>query len=261
MSRFIPIEFQKSFDKTQQNAFVLQATYTKDECCFGSQFGGYPFWQKGFDIPMDEEGFPMALLVQINFAEVPPHPDLPQSGILQFFIPKQDDYYGANLENKGSGQLISKFWKDPDFSKQQEWPKTLSEDDLVPVNGKHSLLFTEKKEVAGIDTIECAEALQKNPFEALEDVSLNEKEATQFFDNIAHFADAKGHKLLGYPYFLDLEPRKSSDYRLLLQIDTDMEDDNDIMWGDNGVGYLFIRNEDLKNHRFDNVWFYWDCAT
>ncbi len=52
---------------------------------------------------MDTDDTPMALLVQINFADVPAHPDLPQKGILQYFIPKQDEYYGANkLSVQGS---------------------------------------------------------------------------------------------------------------------------------------------------------------
>lgn len=260
MANFIPIEFQKSFDKTRQPAFHIQAAYSTSDNRLSSQFGGYPYWQSGADMPMDDDDSPMALLAQINFADVPAHPDLPSQGILQFFIPKQDDYYGADFDNVGAGALITQFWPNPSTDALIDWPNNLKEDDLTPVNGCHALTFTSTEDVAGIDTIECAEAMNANPFEVLEDVALNEKEETQFFDNITDFTESYGHKLLGYPYFTQEEPRQDSSYRLLLQIDTDMDGDNDIMWGDNGVGQLFIRDEDLKQQRFDKVWFYWDCC-
>ncbi len=259
MSRFIPIEFQKSFAKTQQTAIAITATFSTDDNRLGSRFGGYPYWQADINPPMDTDNTPMALLAQLNFAEVPTHPDLPEKGILQFFIPKHDDYYGADLENIGAGQLVTQFWPNPDKSLLTDWQENLNYDDLTPINGTHRLSFKEKQDIAGIDTIECADSMQTNPFEVLEDVSLNEKEENLFYETITAEVAAQGHKLLGYPYFVGEEPRENSDYRLLLQIDTDIDGDNDIMWGDNGIGYLFIRDEDLKARRFDRVWFWWDC--
>ncbi len=260
MSNFIPIEFQKAFDKTRKQAFEIQATYSTDSNRLSSQFGGYPYWEGGVEIPMDSDNSPMALLAQINFAEVPSHPDVPQQGILQIFIPKNDDAYGVDFDNPSAQPVVAQFWTSPDESKLGDWSENLTDDDLTPVNGKHVLAFVAKDEVAGIDTIECAEAMKANPFEVLEDVALNEKEEAQFFDNITEYTASYGHKLLGYPYFTQEEPRSTSDYRLLLQIDTDMDGDNDIMWGDNGVGHVFIRDEDLRHQKFDNMWLYWDCC-
>lgn len=260
MANFIPIEFQKSFDKTEQNAIAITATFTASPPPLGSQFGGYPYWQDNVDLPLDEDGTPMALLAQINFADIPKHPDLPDHGILQFFIPKHDDYYGADLDRVSRGQLITQFWENPHPDQAINWPQNLSQDDLIPTNGAHRLQFDHQKDYAGIDTLECANALGANPFEILEDTALNEKEEMQFFDAITDFTANYGHKLLGYPYFAQTDPRDNNDYRLFLQIDTDMDGDNDIMWGDNGVGHVFIRNVDLLAKQFDKVWFYWDCC-
>lgn len=260
MSQFIPIEFQKSFAKTQQTAIAIRAVFSPSGNRMGSQFGGYPYWQADVEIPLDSDNTPLALLVQINFADVPTHPELPDSGILQFFIPKNDEHYGADFVDFSRAKLLSYFWPQPDESLLTDWPENLSHDDLTPVNGAHHLSFSQKQAVAGIDTIECAESLQKNPFEVLEDVSLNEKEESLFFDAICDYAAAEGHQLLGYPYFIHEEPRSNSDYRLLLQIDSDTSEDNDIMWGNQGIGQLFIRQKDLKNHRFDRVCLYWDCC-
>lgn len=259
MSAFIPIEFQKAFEKTRQTAIAITAKYSDSPNRLSSAFGGTPYWQADQDIPLDNNGNQLILLAQINFAEVPHHPDLPTRGLLQFFIPRDDEQYGANLDVVGAdSRLITYFWENPQAEKLGDWVGNISEDDLSPIFGAHQLSFTPKDEYAGIDTIECAEALAANPFEVLEDVALNDKEEHAFFDAITEYAAAHGHKLLGYPYFVHEEPRENSDYRLLLQIDTDMDGDNDIMWGDNGVGQLFIRHDDLLAKRFQRSWLYWD---
>lgn len=258
---FIPIEFQKALQKTAQQAVAIDAAYTDSPALMQSRFGGLPYWESGRDVPVDDHDEPLALLAQINFAEVPAHALLPSQGILQLFIPKSDDYYGADLDAVGAaGQLRSQFWPEPNADKAIDWPdESTSVDDLIPVFGAHVLSFNTKTESAGIDTIECAAALGANPFEVLEDVALNEKEETLFYDAIVDYTASHGHKLLGYPYFTQGEPREGSEYRLLLQIDTDMDGDNDIMWGDNGVGHVFIQETDLHAQRFDRLWFYWDC--
>lgn len=269
MADFIPIEFQKAFEKTRQTAVAITATYCAEPDRLTSQFGGIPYWQDDVEVPLDSDNTPLALLAQINFADLPEtaaiKTQLPNSGILQFFIPKQHDFYGADLDEPfalgdNDSELVVQFWENPDRERLADWHDSPNEEDLLPVNGSHTLQFSLKDDVAGMDTIECAEAMNANPFEVLEDVALNEKEETLFFDAITDFTASHGHKLLGYPYFTQGDPRESSDYRLLLQIDTDMDDDNDIMWGDSGVGWFFIRDEDLQAKRFDNVGFYWDCC-
>lgn len=260
---FIPIEFQKAFQKTEQIAVAITATYTDNPMVMASRFGGLPYWEKGRERLTDTHGQALALLAQINFAELPVHADLsdlPKTGILQFFMPTDDDYYGANInEVGGEDRVVTQFWQNPDAEKMVVWSAAVDKNALVPVFGAHMLTFQSKQDYANIDTIECAEALSANPFEVLEDVALNEKEEQLFFDAITDYTAAHGHKLLGYPSFIDGDPRENSDYRLLLQIDTDMNGDNDIMWGDNGIGQLFIRNEDLQARRFERAWLYWDC--
>ena len=71
-----------------------------------------------------------------------------------------------------------------------------------------------------------------------------------------------GHKILGYPFFTQWDPRdedgtyKGKKYdTLLLQIDSV----GDILWGDSGVGNFFINEEDLKSKNFSNVMYTWDC--
>jgi len=50
----------------------------------------------------------------------------------------------------------------------------------------------------------------------------------------------------------------SSDWRLLFQIDSD--DDLDIMWGDCGTIYFWIREQDARVGNFTNPWLIFQCA-
>jgi uncharacterized protein YwqG len=48
------------------------------------------------------------------------------------------------------------------------------------------------------------------------------------------------------------------DWQLLLQLDSD--DNLDLMWGDSGMLYFWIRKQDLERHDFSNVWCEMQCA-
>lgn len=50
----------------------------------------------------------------------------------------------------------------------------------------------------------------------------------------------------------------ADDWILLLQIDSD--ESIDLMWGDVGSIYYWIRHEDLARQRFDSVWMALQCS-
>ncbi len=63
----------------------------------------------------------------------------------------------------------------------------------------------------------------------------------------------QGHKIGGYPFFTQTDPREWEEkYQqhdiLLLQIDTD--DSLNIMWGDSGVANFFIKKRRFVNSKF-----------
>ena len=51
-----------------------------------SKIGGLPYLPPDAEYPRNPDRQPLTLLAQINFAEMPPLPDFPTSGILQWFI-------------------------------------------------------------------------------------------------------------------------------------------------------------------------------
>ena len=53
-----------------------------------------------------------------------------------------------------------------------------------------------------------------------------------------------------------LEPN-AKNWQLLLQIDSNEE--NEMMWGDGGRLYFWIKKDDLLNKNFDKTWFSLQC--
>ena len=70
-----------------------------------------------------------------------------------------------------------------------------------------------------------------------------------------------GHKIGGYPYFIEYDPREENAPHtfLLLQIDIDNIEGEEICWGNlGGIANFFISSEDLDNCKFDNIFFHWE---
>ena len=80
--------------------------------------------------------------------------------------------------------------------------------------------------------------------------------------NASLLKEPTGHKIGGYPYFIEYDPREENDPHtfLLLQIDSDDIEDKEIIWGDCGVANFFISPEDMANCKFDDVLYNWDCS-
>lgn len=77
---------------------------------------------------------------------------------------------------------------------------------------------------------------------------------SQLASNGLYCGDASGYE----------DPRRkqleagAKDWRLLFQMDTD--DDLDIMWGDCGMLYFWIKEQDARNNDFDKSWFILQCS-
>ncbi len=77
-------------------------------------------------------------------------------------------------------------------------------------------------------------------------------------DEYGKMVRPQGHKIGGYAYFTQDDPRRASDPMLLLfQLDSDER--MDLMWGDMGVGHFFIREKDLVARDFSRVLYDWDA--
>ncbi|MEA5468774.1 YwqG family protein [Spirulina sp. 06S082] len=234
--------------------FVSETTWTQ------SKFGGLPYLPKAVEYPKTPEGDYLFLLAQINFAEVPTLENLPNQGILQFYI-ASDDLYGMNFENmnRQAGFRVLYF---PDVSDRSDDLVTdfsfLPEPDDLPMEKGITarLQFTSK--IAPISVGDYQFPVIFKP----EFAEGEEESYWEFLEEYEEFFEPGSHQLGGYPYFTQSDPRENIDteeaYRLLLQIDS--TDDDKIMWGDVGIGNFFIKTSALKKLDFTDVLYNWDCG-
>ena len=77
-----------------------------------------------------------------------------------------------------------------------------------------------------------------------------------------YLSNGAGHKIGGYPDFAQYDPREDDNFHdtLLLQIESEWNEQYSVMFGDAGVANFFINREDLAHCKFDDVLYNWDCG-
>ncbi|MDE6365213.1 MAG: DUF1963 domain-containing protein [Lachnospiraceae bacterium] len=70
-----------------------------------------------------------------------------------------------------------------------------------------------------------------------------------------------GHTMLGYPAFIQFDPRRNAKYydTVLLQLHSELEEEDYICWADGGIANFFINSEALAQRDFSKVMYCWDC--
>ncbi len=254
---------QDYLNRTLQPAVPFRLDDAHDRPHIGqSKIGGNPYLPLNADYPRNANGEPLTLLAQVNFAEMPPLPNFPSSGLLQFFIDGTDYSYGMDFEYQSREnyrvvyhpevtQDLAQFCSD--FAPFQA---ASLEEDALPMNGEYRIVFQDVVQ----QPITCSDFRNEltNDWE---------KRDTQILDVLFDQYSGEGHRIGGYPFFTQDDPRAYLPHLqqhtiLLLQLDSDSGDgDADkVLWGDAGVGNFFITPEDLQRRDFGNVLFTWDCC-
>lgn len=257
-------KYSEKFKQTLKPFIQLTVKPEKTEL-WESKFGGNPYIPIGFDYPKNSTGNILCLLAQINFEEMPITDGFPEKGILQFFINFSEDSpdtIGMNFEDQVRQENFRVIYHEEvtkDSSKLLTDFSFISDEDLYesPVSGEYKVYPSISFEPVSATSYEFWELLGVNEDE-LEDDEL---------DELYEAFEATGHKIGGYPYFTQSDPRDGlEDYSnfdtLLFQLDSDSEEDTgiEIMWGDSGVGNFFINSNDLKKLDFSKVLYNWDCC-
>ena len=229
-----------------------------------SKFGGVPYWLPEMPYPVDNNGEKLALLAQIDLAELPSLPDFPTTGLLQFFI-SNDDLAGLDTDNllsqKGYRVVYHAIVK-PNISEKEVLNLAIPLENMPLGDTQYQLSFDLGSQSMGLGDYRF-EKLFKTTAEKLkiefdEDDELLDLIEEEAYDKL-HNSTA-GHHIGGYPFFTQSDPRGDEPLTehniLLLQIDSK----NGILWGDAGVGNFFITADDLKKRDFSRVLYHWDCA-
>ena len=240
-----------------------------------SKFGGLGWWDLSKPYPAGENGEPLVLLAQINFAEIPHLPDFPETGLLQFYV-AADDLYGADFAlatrlDQKNFRVVYHEKTDEGITEAQIralGAKTAADLDdeeyLFPFKKEYALEFSLEESAinptcAGFeDAVKAAAAL----FGLLFPKNAN---ALELFDEDTYnsFLPAEpNHRIGGHPFFTQTDPREICEFdTLLFQMDSDFSEEvaGEICWGDAGIANFFISREDLAKRDFSRVLYNWDC--
>ena len=202
-----------------------------------SRFGGQPDVPAGFTWPVFETAVPedetvkprpLAFLAQFDCASLAPLDReglLPKTGLLSFFYELGSQRWGYDPKDAGCARV---YWFDGAPLAPAGFPADLPEDFRLPELGWPDIIQNNM-------TLEC------------ELVS-------------------RGHYLGGRWESVPMEERDQlrkpsvEGWQLLFQLDTVESGGFELMFGDCGRIYFYIRNEDLAARRFDRVWLIQQCC-
>ena len=259
---------------TQREVIGIELSLADVLAVTDSKVGGVPYIPKGGALPRSADGKPLFMLAQINCEQLPENSLYPKKGLLQFWIADTEDpLYGLDYDDPCSNDFkrvlyfstIGEALSIDDFISDYTF-----DDNHLPFNSKKQFALHFKKDTESI-------SLEERAANQLFFEKWNEAFSTQittideFFEEVPNdiceeinaslLKEPTGHKIGGYPYFIEYDPREENDPHtlLLLQIDIDNVEGEEIYWGNGGgVANFFVSPEDMTNCKFDDVLFHWE---
>lgn len=265
-----------------KEVIYIKAEKVDDLSLEESKFGGFPFVPLGGAIPTNAEGSQLALLAQINCAQLPENNMYPSDGWLQVWC-LEDEMYGfcsdtiqpetnqkvlyipAGTQGEPLERVVAMYqpygneecplW----FVDEQGaiWGMRLSfthgQQGITYSDGRFRDLFLDRWN-------------KHYPEQAVENFY---DLPDEIFENMVDSHDGPdcAHQLGGYPYFTQYDPRYEFDSaelakytEVLFQIDSQFDTKWDLCWGDAGVRNFFISREYLEALDFSDLLYNFDCC-
>ena len=109
--------YEKLYEKRMLPAVFIKPS--EQQALFaGSRAGGKPYADGTKEIPHTKNGYPTVFLMQINFSEIGAATELPDHGILQFFMGDQDGNVGFEMKTLFYPEINEMLSEDPG----KTWP-------------------------------------------------------------------------------------------------------------------------------------------
>ncbi|MDD4842898.1 MAG: YwqG family protein [Anaerotignum sp.] len=285
------MDIKKELEEMNRNMVHLSIKEKADYICGATRFGGAPDVPQDFVWPTFEvkaysdneiKVRPLSFIAQFNCAEISVLDKeglLPQTGVLSFFYEMDSQLWGFDPKDMGCARV---YWFEqiPSLT-AAKFPVDLPEEFCFP---QLKMKASSEKSLPSFEDV----------FLGRERVYLERFGDFDLFDHtrkeLGYTTPENASKLLGWPdviqnnmtkecelisrgYYLgdgwkdipqcDLyESAKTSieDWRLLFQLDTVKYEDFELMFGDCGRLFFYIRKEDLVARRFDRVWLILQCS-
>ncbi len=250
-----------------------------------SRFGGRPDLPPGFAWPtfhtatfddFRERDHSLGFLLQIDCSELPADCDplLPRHGLLSFFYEMESQRWGYDPQDAGCCRV---FWfEDPAALCPADIPGDLAGDFRFPPIG---IRFVSEATLPDASDFALLSPDDINP-DAFDEARAslgvtspaNASRLSGWPDTLQGNMTtpceliSRGHYLGGSWESVTAEEQAEADrmspdaWRLLLQLDTVKDGDFELVFGDCGRIYFYIRREDLAARRFDRVWLILQCG-
>ena len=265
-----------------KEVIYIKAEKVDDLSLEESKFGGFPFVPLGGAIPTNAEGSQLALLAQINCAQLPENNMYPSDGWLQVWC-LEDEMYGF-CSDTIQPETNQKVLYIP--AGTQGEPLERGEAMYQPYGNEECPLWFVDEQGAiwgmrlsfthGQQGITYSDGRFRDLFLDRWNKHYPEQAVENFYDlpdeifeNMVDSHDGPdcAHQLGGYPYFTQYDPRYEFDSaelakytEVLFQIDSQFDTKWDLCWGDAGVRNLFISRESLEALDFSDLLYNFDCC-
>lgn len=258
----------------------------KDSLPAKSKFGGNPTVPSGFEWPRfsaknyDDEvaNRPLSFLCQIDLSDVAALDKddlLPKKGLLLFFYELESMVWGFDPADLGCSHVY--YFEDTASLVSVPFPDDMADEYKIK---EYDLKFSAADSYPYYEELEC---------HAKVDVDREEYDDT--LEKRGYDGDFERHKLLGYADLIqgemltecerttrglycgnhesyastpsdvkdDIE-KKATEWVLLFQMASIEDDDFELMFGDVGNIYFYIKKQDLKDQNFDKTWLVLQCG-
>lgn len=248
-------EFETDLKQYEREFVQIKAIPRKEQIpddnlnLLDSKFLGIPFYPKEKEYPKDQKGKPMIMIAQLNFEQIPPLEHFPKEGILQLFLSRTDWYdEDSKIVYHSKEELDKESLEDFSFLSINDYQE-------MPIYKLHQLSFEKGIDKGGSEDSQFDYLFGADDYwDFIE--CLTEEQEMEFSD----YFNSGGHKIGGYAEFTQSDPRDyNSENREDLQI-LQIDVDDHIMFGDSGLGHIFISKENLIHQDFSKAYFYWDCC-
>ena len=236
----------------------------------------------GGAIPTNAEGSQLALLAQINCAQLPENNMYPNDGWLQIWC-LEDEMYGfcsdtIQPETNQKVLYIPAGTQGEPLERVEAMyqPYTNEECPLWFVDEQGAIWGMRLSFTHGQQGITYSDGRFRDLFLDRWNKRYPEQAVENFYDlpdeifeNMVDSHDGPdcAHQLGGYPYFTQYDPRYEFDSaelakytEVLFQIDSQFDTKWDLCWGDAGVRNLFISRENLEALDFSDLLYNFDCC-
>ena len=245
----------RSRTKKKSLRLIERKGFTPTLTC--SKLGGVPYWDMKLPFPEDG-GEKMIMAAQINLSEAPVKTLLPDHGLLQFFLPADEEdisgfpatvIYHETIDPTVTAEDVMALGITT-AAEDFEYCEIFARDDIPLLLVGEDMMMTE-----------CSDECSSIMHGIAEEMGIDLDPTLEYYELTVHLPEgfsipSGGSHLLGYPEFACHDPRWDSEKKydtLLLQLSYDLP----AMYT-SGKAHFFISGEALTQLDFSDVMFYID---